>query len=171
MQIVAPLQPGLLSILQSIDAESELSRPQGYPLDHPPETMPPHPLDAPQASMDLDSPTHVNGHAQARTHTAAGLNGHAHVREYETAPAPGDRNAPIIVRAASSNQPCSSERLITECCPLLIGGNDNRSRLLSGPGDQRTVKKRCARPLVWSQPCACRAAPFRSYLVCTNSYV
>ena len=104
MQIVAPLQPGLLSILQSIDAESEPSRPQGYPLDHLPEVMPPPPLDAPQASMDLDLPAHVNGHAQTRSHTAAGLNGHAHVREYESVL--GDRDVPMIVRATSPH-PCS----------------------------------------------------------------
>ena len=86
MQIVAPLQPALLAILQSIDAELEMSRPQTYPIDDR-DALPPSITGGPPVAMDLDQPSYVNGHA-----SSAGLNGLTHVHEYEAS----DRNAPSL---------------------------------------------------------------------------
>lgn len=86
MQIVAPLQPTLLAILQNIDAEFEMSRSQACPIDDR-DALPPSIAGGPPAVMDLDPPSYVNGHAPS-----AGLNGHAHVHDYE----PSDRIAPPI---------------------------------------------------------------------------
>lgn len=100
MQIVTPLQPELLAILQSIEAECERARPKDYPGRHP-EALPPSLANLKSMTTDHDS-THVNGHARS-----VGLNGRVHVREYESAP--GDCDVPMIVRAASSTRHCSKE--------------------------------------------------------------